>query len=420
MKALLRISTYNDSVRWTEQPYLHHIDVLIREVGAVFGHQNIILLTDNPVIANHCSPVTECVAIGHSESLTEHVVKAARKWGLASDETVLALDHHNLLLGRDELEQFLRRYRETGKLVVATKSVRGVTQQFVQHRRIHATGSIHLFDEAVSQETYAVQHKVTRPFRFFWDQHLEADGATNTYLQMVSRQGVNYHSCTLDSLQARGERLFVREADDAARILYPSEAVQDVDGASPPSLEGWPEFTVRFEGDIARFVYRNTTPLSPRTVLEVVPFDDSGLRVCDHVILNLVDSVARGCFSIPWADINGFVVVVSEPVHEGVANTSTRFKTDKKLWYLDREGRYRRKEDGVTILGRQQDIHLMEATGDLMVGKVGELGRIADVIDSGEAVFFQLPLWHCRVHSHLDYLRFKAVDRAKREQASNV
>jgi hypothetical protein len=420
MKALLRISTCNDSVRWTEHPYLHHIDVFMREVGAFFCHRDIILLTDNPDIANHCSPATDQVSIGHSESLTEHVAQAVREWGLADDETVLALDHHNLLLGRDELEQFLLRYRDTGKPVVGTKSIHGITQQFVQHRRILATESIHLFDEAVSQETYAAHHKVTQPFRFFWDQHLGTDSATSTYRQMVSRQGVTYHSCAVDSPQARRGGLFVREADDAARILYPSEAVPDIDGASPPGLDGRPEFTVRFEGVLARFALHNPRPLGARTVLEVAPFDDSGLRVGDHVILNLVDGVATGCFSVPWADIRGFVVMVSEPVREGVANTSTRFTTDNEFWSLDREGQYRKKDDGVTIIGRQQAVPLMEVTGDIMVGKIDELVRIAEFIDSGKVVFFQLPQWHCQVHSRFDYLKFKAADRFRREDASNV
>lgn len=409
MRALVYIQTLQDEFDWLVEPFVECLDACVRNVGELAARERMHLITDNPAVAERYAGDFRFVRVVEELPrfclLSGCVGKTLKRLGIDPSEAILAIDHHNVMLGKEDLRNMLAQYETSGRPLFTTKTMRELAHQLAQYKTITAATSIHFFDRAAQPGP----HVPTRPFIFDWARYGEVSGP-GLYRCAVTRDGVKFAPC------AAGEEGIAYEwlTPDTARLLFPARMVADADGMSLPDREGNVAYVARLDRGVARLCFSVSPECPDQCAYEILPFGPHGALVKAYAWADHENGSRDVTFTLP-EDAAGFVVTVSRPLCNGVADSSSRFEPGDAVWVMERSGHFRRKDSDAIIVGRQETLKLVEATGDAMVGTGGQLSRIEDLVETGEAQAYPLPLEHGRMHTRLDYLRFKASERARAE-----
>lgn len=406
MKIVAYIVTRHDEMDWLEPPFASYLNGFVKNLKPLCGQEDLWLVTDNDAVKAHFdsdfSHMEVIKANIKSEGVGEHVAKTVRRLGYDDDETVLIVNHHYLGLGGEYYKELIKKHQGSGKLFMSTNYIRGLAHQFICFKKIRSIRTVLFLDEALAGNPRIA---VTKPFVYHWSRY-DSSMKPGRYRLNATREGVRFEPCSSNKF---GETAYDYASPNMAKAVFPANKLRKCDGVSLP-VSGVPEMTLHREADGVRLRFDDAT-ISSLHSLEILPFSSDGpFSKGAYMARGGENSVLIPNNSMP-ADASGVIVVITEPVYDGVPDSVSHFKPKEMLWTMDKSGQVLRK-NGAVISGRQATPQFMEGVGDSLVGTVAQLTNVRAVIENGEACAYPLPEEIIPVHTRFDFLSYQAMQRA--------
>lgn len=412
MKGFCTLLTAGDEIDWLRDKFSSRVQGLLGDMRRLVPGVDFTFLTDN-------SDLMEAVGEGKDGGLAEPVVRdfqdtvrtVLRLARADEGDAVCLVDPHNPYLTARIVAQAVSEYERSGTPLISTVPVRVSPYYLERIQTIFLTGSVHLIDRSYafkdSALVYAKGFLASLPFRFQWERYgVEAlPGAL--FSREVTRRGLAMRPVA----ELRGESpqcLFIYEQPEIARVALPVSACAEADGFSLPQGGDWLLRATRLENGFC-FKVQGREGLDD---FQAVPFTISGplpsLRRRCRSRDGTADISSRG---FPDS-ITGFLFALSRDMFSGVPDMKRRFDTGGVLWQNQRN-----LLTGEPIAGRQNIPEVVQFSGDIVLGKAGELRRLKEGLRANQLADFPLPCPCIPFHSKLDVLRYRAQLKAMTQEA---